>query len=50
MASARETTASYMIQPGDTLSAIASTTGVSVDRLVTFTAIKNPDFIVAGQA
>jgi beta-lactamase class A len=50
MASAREAAVSYMIQPGDTLSAIASTTGVSLDRLVTLNAIRNPDFIVAGQA
>ncbi|MCA1648546.1 MAG: LysM peptidoglycan-binding domain-containing protein, partial [Chloroflexi bacterium] len=48
-ASAREAVASYLIQPGDTLSAIATTTGVPLDRLVGINSIKNPDFIVAGQ-
>jgi beta-lactamase class A len=50
-ASARERDAapSYLIQPGDTLSAIATTTGVSVDKLVSLNEIKNPDLIIAGQ-
>jgi beta-lactamase class A len=49
MASARETVASYLVQPGDSLSRIATTTGVSVDKLINLNGIKNPDFIVAGQ-
>jgi beta-lactamase class A len=48
-ASAREAVAIYLIQPGDTLSAIASNTGVPLERLVGLNSIKNPDFIVAGQ-
>jgi beta-lactamase class A len=48
-ASAREAVVNYLIQPGDTLSAIASTTGVSLERLVNLNAIKNPDLIIAGQ-
>jgi len=49
-ASAREAVASYLIQPGDTLSAIAINTGVPLARLVGLNGIKNPDFIVAGQS
>jgi len=49
-ASAREGATTYQIQPGDTLSTIASSTGVSVDRLVAFNAIKDPNVIIAGQA
>ncbi|MDQ6669334.1 MAG: serine hydrolase [Chloroflexota bacterium] len=49
-ASAREAAASYVIQPGDNLLAIAAATGVQVERLVSLNAITNPDFIVAGQA
>ncbi len=48
-ASAREGASVYLIQPGDTLLGIAQTTGVSLDRLVGFNTIANPDFIVAGQ-
>ena len=48
-ASARESAASYLIQPGDNLLGIAATTGVQVDRLVSLNGITNPDFIVAGQ-
>jgi beta-lactamase class A len=48
-ASARDAVSSYLIQPGDTLSAIAITTGTSLDRLVALNAIKNPDLIIAGQ-
>jgi beta-lactamase class A len=48
-ASARESAASYLIQPGDTLSAIATVTGVSLERLISLNAIKNPDLIIAGQ-
>jgi beta-lactamase class A len=47
-ASAREAPATYLIQPGDNLLAIAQTTGVGLDRLVSLNAISNPDFIVAG--
>jgi len=48
-ASAREAVATYLIQPGDTLLAIASTTGVGLDRLVALNGIKNPDVIIAGK-
>ena len=48
-ASAREAAASYLVQPGDTLLAIAADTGVSLDRLVSLNNIKNPDVIIAGQ-
>src|SRR5438094_7126964 len=48
-ASARESAATYLIQPGDTLSSIAASNGVPVDRLVGFNSIKNPDLIIAGQ-
>jgi beta-lactamase class A len=48
-AAAREAAATYLIQPGDTLSAIASNTGVSLERLVGVNSIKNPDLIIAGQ-
>jgi beta-lactamase class A len=48
-ASAREAVAMYLVQPGDTLLAISSTTGVPLDRLVGLNSIKNPDFIVAGE-
>ncbi|MGI9146327.1 MAG: serine hydrolase [Chloroflexota bacterium] len=48
-ASAREAAASYLIQPGDNLLAIAATTGVQFDRLVSLNGISNADFIVAGQ-
>src|SRR5712691_11206979 len=48
-ASARESAATYLIQPGDTLSSIAMANGVSLDRLIGFNGIKNPDLIIAGQ-
>jgi beta-lactamase class A len=48
-ASARESAATYLIQPGDTLSSIAATNGVPLDRLVGLNNIKNPDLIIAGQ-
>jgi len=48
-ASARESAASYLIQPGDTLSLIATTSGVALDRLISLNSIKNPDLIIAGQ-
>jgi len=48
-ASAREGATTYLIQPGDTLSTISTSTGVSVDRLVAFNSIKDPDVIVAGE-
>ena len=48
-ASANETLATYLIQPGDTLSGIATSTGVSIERLINFNSIKNPDIIIAGQ-
>jgi len=48
-ASAREGGTTYLIQPGDTLSAISSTTGVPADQLATLNSIKDPNVIVAGQ-
>ncbi|MFT3952562.1 MAG: LysM peptidoglycan-binding domain-containing protein [Oscillospiraceae bacterium] len=39
----------YTVKKGDTLSAIAAATGVSVTLLVRRNAIKNPDLIFAGQ-
>ena len=48
-ASAREAVASYLIRPGDTLMAIAASTGVSMDKLVSLNDIKDPDMIIAGQ-
>jgi beta-lactamase class A len=48
-ASAREAVASYLIEPGDTLLAIAANTGVSLDKLVLMNNITNPDLIIAGQ-
>jgi beta-lactamase class A len=48
-ASAREGAATYLIQPGDTLSAISSTTGIPVDKLATLNSIKDPNVIIAGQ-
>jgi len=49
LASAREGVTTYLIQPGDTLSAIATTTGISLDRLVSWNSIKDPNLIIAGQ-
>ncbi len=49
-ASAREGATTYQIQPGDTLSAIATTTGVPLDKLVAWNSISNPDVIIAGQS
>jgi beta-lactamase class A len=48
-ASAREGATSYLIQPGDTLSVIAATTGVPIDKLSSLNGLTNPDVIVAGQ-
>jgi beta-lactamase class A len=48
-ASARETAATYLVQPGDTLSTIATNTGVSLEKLVNWNSIKDPNRIVAGQ-
>lgn len=48
-ASAREGATTYLIQPGDTLSAIASTTGIAIDKLASLNAIKDPNVIIAGQ-
>jgi beta-lactamase class A len=48
-ASAREGATTYQVQPGDTLSAISSTTGVSTDQLTTLNSIKDPNVIIAGQ-
>jgi len=48
-ASATEAAAIYLIQPGDTLLAIAASTGVPMDRLASLNGIKNPDVIIAGQ-
>ncbi len=49
LASAREGATTYQIQPGDTLSAIAITTGIPVDKLVSQNSLKDPNRIVAGQ-
>jgi beta-lactamase class A len=49
-ASAREGAAVYQVQPGDTLSGIASTTGVAADQLAAMNGIKDPNVIIAGQA
>jgi beta-lactamase class A len=48
-ASAREGATTYLIQPGDTLSGISSSTGVAVDKLATLNSIKDPNVIIAGQ-
>lgn len=48
-ASAREGATTYLIQPGDTLSGISSSTGVGVDALATLNGIKDPNVIIAGQ-
>jgi beta-lactamase class A len=48
-ASAREAAATYLIQPGDTLLAIAGATGVPMDRIVSLNALQNPDMIIAGK-
>jgi len=49
LASAREGATAYLIQPGDTLLTIAGQTGVTMDKLISINAIKNPDVIIAGQ-
>ncbi len=49
LASAREGATTYQVQPGDTLSAIAITTGIPVDKLVSKNSLKDPNRIVAGQ-
>ncbi len=48
-ASAREAGASYVVQPGQTLSGIAAATGVPVDRLAGLNALGDPDVIRPGQ-
>jgi beta-lactamase class A len=48
-ASAREGATTYLIQPGDTLSAIATTSGVSLDKLVGLNGLQDADHIVAGR-
>ncbi|HET6315007.1 MAG TPA: LysM domain-containing protein, partial [Chloroflexota bacterium] len=48
-ASATPAAATYVIQPGDTLLAIAATTGVPLDRITNLNGLKNPDMIIAGQ-
>ena len=40
---------SYIVQKGDTLSAIAKSMGVSVDELASYNGISNPDVINVGQ-
>jgi spore germination protein len=40
----------YVVQPGDTLSAIAARFGVSLGRLVEVNGLPNPDRLVVGQA
>ena len=49
LASAREGATTYLVQPGDTLSAIATATGIPVDKLVSLNSIQDPNLIVAGQ-
>ena len=49
LASAREGATIYQVQPGDTLSAIAITTGIPIDKLVSLNSIKDPNMIVTGQ-
>ena len=48
-ASAREGATTYLIQPGDTLSAIATTSGVSLDKLMGLNGLQDADHIVAGR-
>jgi len=50
LASARESAATYLIQPGDSLLQIASSTGVSLDRLMALNGLKDPDMIIAGKS
>ena len=40
----------YVIQPGDTLAAVAARSGVSVDRLLEVNDLPHPDRLVPGQA
>jgi beta-lactamase class A len=49
LASAREAATTYLVQPGDTLSAIATITGMPLDKLVSLNAITDPNMIIAGQ-
>jgi beta-lactamase class A len=49
LASAREGATTYQVQPGDTLSAIATITGIPVDKLVSLNSIHDPNMIIAGQ-
>jgi len=50
LASATDVATTYLIQPGDTLLAIAASTGVPMDRLIGINSLNNPDLIIAGQA
>ena len=39
----------YAIQPGDTLSAIASRFNVTIDQLMRWNSISNPNIVTVGQ-
>jgi LysM repeat protein len=39
----------HVVQPGETLSALAATFGVSLDALLAVNSIANPNFVVAGE-
>lgn len=43
-------TATYVVQPGDTLNSIARTLGVSPDQLIALNNLADPDHLVEGQA
>ena len=49
LASAREGAATYQVQSGDTLSAIAIATGIPVDKLISLNSLRDPNVIIAGQ-
>lgn len=40
----------YVVQPGDTINSIASTFGISTERLITDNGLINPNTLVTGQA
>lgn len=48
-AAAREASAVYRVQPGDTLGAIAAAARMSVEQLAAANRLANPNYIVAGQ-